>query len=277
MIAGNDRGRGLGLVARQKGPKFLDVSAMYAPTPFVQEDRATLLSLAATYPFATVISRTPVVGRHSVPDPDPARTVRAGGTGPGDESSHDPAEDPFGDLVVSHMPLLVDGERAGTGVLRGHLARANPQFEHFAQGAPVLAIFHGPHAYVSPSVYGVHPSVPTWNYVVVHAYGRARLVGEARLRAILAETVSRFDRSEWQLDTNENFLGSMLGAIAGFEVDLDRVEGKWKLSQNRSADDRARVAEWLDRGGEGARACAAMMRGVAAPASRNRAVLGEGS
>lgn len=194
---------------------------MYLPDAFRQDDRASLLALADTYPFATVITY--------------------GGNG----------------LAVSHLPLCVDAER---NVLRGHLARANPQFEQLVEGVPVLAIFHGPHGYVSPSVYSEQPSVPTWNYVVVHAHGRARPVDVEGLRAILDETVSRFDTTGWSLYTGEEFLGPMLDAIAGFEIDLDRVEGKWKLSQNRSPTDQARVIAWLQLGDDSSRALAAFMR-----------------
>jgi transcriptional regulator len=194
---------------------------MYLPDAFRQDDRGALLGLAETHPFATVV------------------THGAGG------------------LAVSHLPLCVDAQR---GVLRGHLARANPQIEQLVDGADVLAIFHGPHGYVSPSVYSVQPSVPTWNYVVVHAHGRARRVDESDLRSILDEALARFDTTGWRLDAGEEFLRPMLDAIAGFEVVLDRVEGKWKISQNRSPVDQARVVDWLQRGDESSRALAALMR-----------------
>lgn len=194
---------------------------MYVPHAFSQEDRASLLGLAATYPFATLITSLE------------------------------------GDVRVSHLPLIVDGAR---GVLRGHVARENPQVEHLAAGAETLAIFHGPHGYVSPSVYTEQPSVPTWNYVVVHAHGRARLVNESGLRSILEESVSQFDATGWRLYTGDEFLRPMLDAIAGFEMDLERLEGKWKLSQNRCADDQARVAAWLERGDESSRALSKFMQ-----------------
>src|SRR5580700_4309039 len=107
---------------------------MYLPDPFRLDDPAVLLAFAAAHPFATLVTR----GTHGV--------------------------------EVSHAPLCVDAER---NRLRGHLARANPQLGHLADGGEVLSIFHGPHGYVSPSVYIQQPSVPTWNYVVVHAHGRA--------------------------------------------------------------------------------------------------------
>jgi transcriptional regulator len=194
---------------------------MYVPEVFRFDDRTALLSLASAYPFASVITH-------------------------GERG-----------LEVSHVPLCVDAER---NCLRGHVARANPQLAHLADGHDVLAVFHGPHGYVSPSVYAEQPSVPTWNYVVVHVHGRARRVDELALREILDEMVTRFDATGWRLYTGEEFLRPALEAIAGFEIVIDRLEGKRKLSQNRSPEDRARVAEWLERGDETSRAVAVLMR-----------------
>jgi transcriptional regulator len=196
---------------------------MYRPEPFVVDDRATLLAHASDHPFATVI------------------TV----------ASAD------GEPTVSHLPVLVDASR---GIVRGHLARDNPQAEHFAQGACALVVFHGPHGYVSPSVYETHPSVPTWNYVVVHIHGRAQLVGEAALRAILDDTVARFDSTGWRLQAPDEYWDRMLSAIAGFEITIERLEGKWKLSQNRSLEDQRRAADWLEKGDDASRATALAMR-----------------
>jgi transcriptional regulator len=189
-------------------------------------DEHALLSLAATHPFATVISCAP-----------------------------DDATRP----TVSHLPLLVDAEGRR---LRGHLARENPHCSQFASGVDVLAIFHGPHAYVSPSIYAEQPSVPTWNYVVVHVRGRARLVDEQGLQQVLDDSVAHFDRTGWRLETDPAFLGPRLAAIAGFEIAIDELEGKWKVSQNRSPADRARVASWLDEGDEQSRALAAIVRAL---------------
>jgi transcriptional regulator len=196
---------------------------MYLPVPFAQNDPAELFAHLATHPFATIVTVT--------------------------------AE---GEPVVSHLPLLVDGTRQA---LRGHLARENPQLAQLAAGAAVLAIFHGPHGYVSPSAYvGEGPNVPTWNYVVVHVHGKARLVDEPALRGILSSMIACFDTSGWQLTRDEDYLGRSLAAIAGFEIAIERIEGKWKLSQNRSAEDRRGVVEYLARGDDASRALAALMR-----------------
>jgi transcriptional regulator len=195
---------------------------MYVPDAFRIDERASLLAHAGAHPFATVVTRD---GK---------------------------------DLAVSHLPLLVDAAR---NLLRGHLARENPQHGHLAVGADVLAIFHGPHGYVSPSVYAEQPSVPTWNYVVVHVRGEARIVDEPALRAILDDTVAHFDRTGWRPEANEPFMRTKLAAIAGFEVEIRQLEGKSKLSQNRSLADQARVASWLEGGDDQSRALAAIMRG----------------
>jgi transcriptional regulator len=195
---------------------------MYIPEVFRRRDRAAILALASTYPFATVIT---------VADAEP---------------------------TVSHLPLLVD---ADTNRLRGHLARENPQYAHFASGVDALVIFHGPHGYVSPSVYEDHPSVPTWNYVVVHVRGSSTLVDELELRRILDDSVKRFDDTGWRIEGGEEFLRPRLGAIAGFEIAIRELEGKWKVSQNRSASEQARVATWLANGDDQSRALAAIMRG----------------
>ena len=194
---------------------------VYLPEHFRIDDRASLLAHAAANPFATVLTQ-------------------------GQDG-----------MVVSHLPLLVDAER---GLLRGHLARENPQFVHLEAGAEALAIFHGPHAYISPSVYAKHPSVPTWNYVVVHARGHARVVDEQALAAMLDDLVTRFDPTGWRFEPPDDYRRKMMGAIAGFEIPIEALEGKAKLSQNKSAEDRARVAGWLEHGGESSRALAVLMR-----------------
>jgi len=194
---------------------------MYLPDAFRLDDEQALLAHVTAHPFATVITHGE------------------------------------GGLAVSHLPLLVDAQRR---VLRGHLARQNPQLAHLAAGAEALAVFHGPHGYVSPSVYEEQPSVPTWNYVVVHIRGRARMVDEAVLREVLDDLVARFDPTGWRLQAPEDYVRSALDAIAGFEIPIERIEGKWKLSQNRSPTDQQRVADWLERGDEASRAVAALMR-----------------
>lgn len=152
---------------------------------------------------------------------------------------------------ASHIPVLIDGGDAGVGLkIRGHVARTNPQSKPFADGEPVLAIFHGPHGYVSPAWYGKpEKNVPTWNYAVVHARGRARLLDAAGLRAQLKDLVDTHERgfeSPWRLESlAPDLMDKLLNAIVGFEIAVDEVHGSLKLSQNRSPDDQQRVRERL--------------------------------
>lgn len=201
--------------------------ALYRPEAFRVDDRAVLLAFAAAHPFATLVTH---------------------GQGADDGAQ------------ASHVPLLVD---AAAGKLRGHLARDNDQLAHLHAGAAALAIFHGPHGYVSPSVYEAQRGVPTWNYVVVHVRGRPRVLDEAGLVAILHDSVARFDTPGWKARFGQEWPDvptHMLQAIAGFEIHIETTEGKWKLSQNRSEQDRDSVVAWLEKGDASAREVAEMMR-----------------
>ena len=177
-------------------------------------------------------------------------------------------------LVASHLPMLWDPEPAPLGTLRGHLARPNPQGHpsDAAESPDALAIFVGPAAYVSPSWY---PSkrehgkvVPTWNYIAVHAYGPLAIVDDADwLRAFvtrLTDVHEGFSAVPWKVtDAPASFLDAMLKGIVGVEIPLRRVEGKWKLSQNRPATDRAGTVAGLDaRADAGSSAVAAAMRAL---------------
>ncbi len=159
-----------------------------------------------------------------------------------------------GGFDVSHLPFLADRTPQGGIRLLTHMARANPQSGSMEGAGPVLAIFQGPHAYVSPSWYRHHPAVPTWNYAVVHAHGRARALAEEELRELLLRLSSRYEEGRpgrWRMETlAPDFVEKMLSAIRGFAIEVDRIEGKFKLSQNRPADDAARVAEALEAAGE---------------------------
>ena len=206
---------------------------IYVPPHFRVEDRERLVDFMREHAFATLVA--------------------AGDTG----------------LDVSHVPLLVDLE--GESIrLRGHLARANAQWEALEGARHVSAIFQGPHAYVSPTWYVTHPSVPTWNYAVVHAHGKARLTDEAELHEIVTELSARYEAGNdppWRLSEQPaSYVSSMLGMIVGFEIEVERIEGKFKLSQNRPAEI-ARVAARLEASGE--RELAAMMR-EHAPAPKSK-------
>jgi transcriptional regulator len=153
-------------------------------------------------------------------------------------------------LVASHIPFLV--ERDGDQLrLHGHLARPNPQVPDLAGGGEVLAIFPGPHAYISPKWYATSPSVPTWNYIDVHAYGTIRLIQDRGwLRTFLRRLSERHEVRNpvpWLMqDLPETYLTGMLQGIIGLEIAVTGLEGKYKLSQNRPAADRPRVIAALE-------------------------------
>jgi transcriptional regulator len=170
-----------------------------------------------------------------------------------------------GGLVASHIPFLV--ERHGEELhLLGHLARPNPQVQDLSVSREVLAIFSGPHAYISPSWYADGPSVPTWNYVDVHAYGKMQLVEDDDwLRRLLRRLSDRHEAGNpapWRMqDLPEAYLAGMLKGIIGLDITVVRLEGKFKLSQNRPAVDRPRVIAALERcSDDDALGVAALMR-----------------
>lgn len=175
-------------------------------------------------------------------------------------------------LSVSHVPFLA--ERVASGQLRllGHMARANGHWQELESADEVLAIFEGPHAYVSPGWYANYPSVPTWNYVVVHARGTARLLPPGDLPPLLERLSRTYEDGRpapWRMDKlPPDYTPKLLEAIVGFEIAVDRLEGKFKLSQNRRGEDIARVAAALEAEGQGQ--LAALMRAHAAlpPESR---------
>ena len=152
-----------------------------------------------------------------------------------------------GTPVANHLPFLLDAGRGSQGVLRAHMARGNAQWRTLDETKEVLVIFQGPHSYVSPSWYrdDVETSVPTWNYAAVHAYGMPRLIEDSTellriLQASVAENEAQF-AAPWHLEMPDEYVQQKLKAIVGFEIELTRLEGKFKLSQNRSADDQQRV------------------------------------
>ena len=201
---------------------------VYVPAHFAADDRAAVARLVHDYPFATLV--TP-----GIPEP-----------------------------FVTHLPLLHVADCEPHGTLLGHFARSNPHAA--APVAESIAIFHGPHAYVSPSWYAEPTTaVPTWNYAVVHAHGTMQLAEDpAETRAVLDLLVHRFESTRpqpWQLGLDGKRLAAMVGAIIGFRIRVKRIEAKFKMSQNRSPGDRDRVASALsDEGYAEADATAAWMR-----------------
>lgn len=152
------------------------------------------------------------------------------------------------------IPHLVRDDEAGRRRLWAHMARANPQWRTFRPDREVLSIFQGPDAYVSPSWYVNGPYVPTWNYVLVHVHGYPRLLGpgdEARTRWLLEQTVEEYERRmhlPWQLDVPERFFARLMRQVAAFEVVVTRIEGQFKLSQDKPEADRRAVIAALAEG-----------------------------
>ncbi|MDO9075516.1 MAG: FMN-binding negative transcriptional regulator [Rubrivivax sp.] len=202
---------------------------MYLPQHFAQTDAQALHALMREYPLATLVS---------VQDGAP---------------------------TADHLPLEFDAQ---TNTLRGHVARANPLWR-VAAGQPVLAVFTGPQAYVTPSWYpskaATHKVVPTWNYTVVHAHGVLRVVEDAPwLHALVSGLTEHHEAqrdSPWAVsDAPDDFVQQLLRAIVGIQIPVQRLLGKWKISQNRSEADRLGVAAGLSQGPEEARTMAALMR-----------------
>lgn len=159
-----------------------------------------------------------------------------------------------GELIANHMPFEHDVDPQPHGTLRGHVARANPVWRDCSPDIDALAIFQGPSAYVSPNWYSskqvTGKVVPTWNYAVVHAYGPVRFVHDAQwLRALVERLTARHERSQpkpWKVsDAPPSFIETQLKAIVGIEIQVTKLIGKWKNSQNRSASDRAGVVAGL--------------------------------
>jgi transcriptional regulator len=176
--------------------------------------------------------------------------------------------DDAGVPFATHLPILVDAARGPLGTLRGHVARANPHWRYLAAGRPTLVVFAGAHAYVSPAWYATHPSVPTWNYVAVHATGTGALIEDpAQVKTLLADLVRTYEGSgaaAWSFEgLPEDYLAGMQRGIVAFEIPIGRLEGKAKLSQNRDAADQARTREALAAADDPlARAVAALMAGA---------------
>jgi len=169
-----------------------------------------------------------------------------------------------GTPTASHLPVRLFCDQDVCTSLVSHMARANPQWRHFANGSEVLTIFPGPHAYISPSWYEAEKAVPTWNYAAVHVYGRATVMEDHdRVVALLAETIEFYERSferPWPGILPAEFRDQLIDAIVAFEITIDRIEGNFKLGQNRSTADLENVHHALSQSeNANARALAALM------------------
>jgi transcriptional regulator len=161
---------------------------------------------------------------------------------------------PASGLFATHLPFVLDRELGTYGTLQGHIARANPHHELAGDGDEALVLFTGADSYVTPTMYASKSKhgrvVPTWNYVAVHAHGTLRFVREAAaLRRHLGRLTARHEATRprpWSIaDAPADYIEKQLGAIVGVEIEITRLEGKWKMSQNRPADDIDGVIEGL--------------------------------
>ena len=199
---------------------------MYLPKHFEQNDPALLLEVMRQYSFATLVSQVDGV--------------------------------PF----ATHVPVVAS---AVDGAIRinGHVARANPHWRGLQESPEALVIFHGPHAYISPTHYTQQNRVPTWNYLAVHASGAATVRDtDADKLTILAESIGHHEpayRAQFDALTPQ-YRSAMLNAIVGFTIDVAQLQGKFKLGQHRLAEDKPDMQAWHEAGGENERAIAAWMQ-----------------
>ena len=194
---------------------------MYLPSAFAEDRLDVLHDLMRRYAFATLVT----AGADGAP-------------------------------AATHLPMLLIPQRGELGSLQFHFARPNGHWEVLAAGRPALAAFHGPHAYVSPAWYATAAAVPTWNYMVVHARGAARMLGDVELRGHLRSLAARYEsaRAEpWDPDRlpPETF-DKLAAAVVGFEMEITSLQGKWKLGQNRTRADREGAIAGLRAAGDAA-------------------------
>jgi transcriptional regulator len=186
---------------------------MYRPTVFQEDNADKLISFIRANSFATLVSIC-----NGIP-------------------------------CASHIPLIITVETDAVK-LTGHLARQNPQWQDFA-AAESLAIFTGAHAYISPTLYEKQESVPTWNYIAVHAYGIPKVITLADAPELMNETIDKMVdtyeatyQQQWH-SLSDKYREGMMNGIVGFEMTVSRLEGKYKLSQNKSQVDRQNIVESL--------------------------------
>ncbi len=211
---------------------------MYIPEFNRIEDRALALAFMRANPFVILVSTT--------------------------------ANGPF----ATHLPFLI-AESADQITLRAHVAKANPHWQMIGPDRESLVIFHGPHAYVSPTLYEIRESVPTWNYAAVHVYGKARvLTDESAARQVLEDLIAQFDSSyteQWNSFSDE-YRDRMQRHIVAFEINATRIETKFKLSQNRTRAEQENVIRALAGSADSAIAeTAALMRQQGLGATRKNA------
>ena len=159
-------------------------------------------------------------------------------------------------LIVNHIPFLLDPDTGTHGVLRGHVARANPVWQKINSNTPSVVCFQGPQTYISPSWYAskeIHGKVvPTWNYTAVHAHGEPKVIDNEEWLHSHVEQLSSFHENKhdipWQVkDAPTQYIEKMLRGIVGVEIMIHTIEGRWKVSQNKNTEDKKGVEQGLSK------------------------------
>jgi transcriptional regulator len=191
---------GIRLEAQQRKPE-----SIYIPRPQLVEDRSLLQDFMDEFAFADLVTC--------------ATEIR-----------------------ITHIPVMLDRTSGEYGTLRGHLSRRNPQTAAFDGREPAVVVFRGPHSYISPTWFGKGESVPTWNFAVVHASGRLNAVTDQKaLHDLLARLIKKFENYDSAYDFSslpDAYKSRLMGGITGFEMQIERLEGKFKLGQDGSEADR---------------------------------------
>lgn len=212
---------GFALAAAGVSAEPADTESLYVPKAHRVEDRSMLHDFMDEYAFADLIT--------------------AGSS-----------------IRVTHLPTLLDRKKGTFGTIYGHVAKNNPQYTMFDGKSPAVLVFRGPHAYISPSWF-TKPgnAVPTWNFAVVHVSGKPKAVTDKpELHAFLGRLISKFETryggSSYDFSKlPESYVYGMLGGIVGFEMEIEAIDGKFKLSQERNEGDRASIEKHLEHAKEG--------------------------
>jgi transcriptional regulator len=198
---------GLDMEAQETTPESL-----YIPKPQLVEDRHFLHDFMEEFAFADLVTASP-------------------------------------GIRITHIPVLVDRVGPGYGTISGHVSRQNPQSQSFDGREIAVIVFRGPHSYISPRWYGRPDAVPTWNFAVVHATGRPRPIsGRAATQELLAKLIRKFEGADSPYDlakVPDSYVTSLIAGVVGFEMQIERLEGKFKLGQERSNADRQAILENL--------------------------------
>lgn len=192
---------GMGLEAQQHGP-----DSLYIPKPHLVEDRKFLHDFMDEFAFVDLVTASP-------------------------------------NIRITHIPVLLDRKPGPYGAILGHISRQNPQKETFDGAQSAVIVFRGPHSYISPGWYSKPEAVPTWNFAVVHASGKLKpITDRANLHGLVARLIDKFEiagKSGYDLaKLPDSYVNGMLGGIVGFEMQIELLEGKFKLGQERPAADR---------------------------------------